>query len=335
MTIARTILIGIYSRFPAWNIPAENVAALRNEFPQHTFLHARNTDEAFGMIASADIVFTAYMRQNVLDAAQKLQWLHSSAAGLEGVLVPSIIDSPVVVTNSRGLSADTIAEHVVAVVFALFRKLPAALHAQRAREWSQTALVADTPPRLVSGSRVLIAGLGGIGLATAKRFAALSAHVDAVRRRPTLPRPPYIERVAASEQIRELLPSADVVVLAAPGTRTTRHLIGPGELAAMRPGSILVNVSRGTLVDESALVAALTSSPETRTIRAAALDVFEHEPLPADSPLWNLSNVLITPHVAGFRPDHWEAVCRLFADNLHRFDSGQPLQNVVDKREGY
>lgn len=335
MTTSRTILVAIFSRFPAWNIPVANVGTLREQFPQHTFLHARDTDEAVKSIQAADIVFTAYLRRNVLTTAPKLQWIHSPAAGLEGVLFPEIVESPVVVTNSRGLSADTIAEHVVAVVLAMFRKLPHAFAAQRSREWSQTSLVADAPIRTIAGSRVLIVGLGAIGLATAARMLSLSAHVDAVRRRPDLPRPPGVERVVSPEHLTDLLPSADVIVLAAPETPGTRHLIGLRELAAMRSGAVLVNVSRGALVDEDALTRALTRDPMDRSIAAAALDVFEREPLPADSPLWTLPNVLITPHVAGFRPDHWEAVTALFADNLRRFDNGQPLLNIVDKREGY
>lgn len=335
MTASRTILVAIFSRFPAWNIPVAHVETLRAQFPQHTFLHARGADDALTAIHSADVVLTAYLPRHVLAAAGKLQWIHSPAAGLEGLLWPEIIDAPIVVTNSRGLSADTIAEHVVAVVLALFRKLPQAFEAQRSREWVQTNLVADTPLRMLSGSRVLMIGLGAIGLATSSRFISLSAHVDAVRRRPDLPRPPGIERVVSPDHLTDLLPSADVVVLAAPETSGTRHLIGPRELAAMRPGSILVNVSRGALVDEPALVSALSAAPSERTVAAAALDVFTREPLPTESPLWTLPNVLITPHLAGFRPDHWDAVTSLFADNLRRFDSGQSLLNVVDKREGY
>jgi len=331
----RTILVAIFSRFPAWNIPAANVETLRRQFPGHNFLHARSTAEALDTIAAAEIVFTAYLRRDVLGAARNLQWIHSPAAGLEGLLFPEVIESPMVVTNSRGLSADTIAEHVVAVVLALFRKLPRAFEAQRLREWSQTSLIADAPPRTIAGSRVLIVGLGAIGLATAARMISLSAHGDGVRRRPDLSRPPGVERVVSPDRLADLLPSADVVVLAAPETTGTHHLIGPRELAAMRPGSILVNVSRGTLVDEQALTEALTADPGQRTVAEAALDVFEHEPLPPESPLWALPNVLITPHLAGFRPDHWDAVTALFADNLRRFDSGQPLLNVVDKREGY
>lgn len=331
---ARTILIAIYSRFPAWNIPPGHVAALREQFPEHTFLQARSHNEALELAGSAEIMFTAVLRPDVFEAAKKLQWIHSPAAGLEFILFPAVIESPVLVTNSRGLSADTIAEHTLAVVLALFRKIPMATAAQRSREWAQAAIV-ETPLRTIAGSRVLIVGLGAIGRAAAQRFASLGAQVDAVRRRAELAKPSGVEQVVSTERLIDLLPRADVVILAAPETAATRHLIGSRELAAMRQGSILVNVSRGSLVAETALVAALTAAPADRTLGGAALDVFEHEPLPAESPLWTLPNVLLTPHVAGFRPDHWDAVCSLFAENLHRFDAGQALLNVVDKREGY
>jgi phosphoglycerate dehydrogenase-like enzyme len=334
LTISRTIVVAIYSRFQAWNIPPANVTALREQFPQHTFLHARGNGEAREFVAGADILLTAVLHPDVFAAARRLQWIHSPAAGLEFILFPAVIESPVIVTNSRGLSADTIAEHVLSVVFALFRKLPTAVEAQRSREWAQASMTAGTPLRTIARSRALIVGLGAIGLAVAQRFASLGAHVDAVRRRPELSRPPGIDRVVATEHLIDLLPAADIVVLSAPETAATRHLIGRRELAAMRPGAVLVNVSRGALVDEAALVAALAATSSARTL-AAALDVFEHEPLSPESPLWGLPNVLITPHIAGFRPDHWDAVCALFAENLRRFDSGRALLNVVDKREGY
>jgi phosphoglycerate dehydrogenase-like enzyme len=144
-----------------------------------------------------------------------------------------------------------------------------------------------------------------------------------------------VDRVGSPDALIDLLPTADVVVVAAPQTRDTRHVIGARELAAMHRDSILVNVSRGALVDERALATTLSADPPARTVGAAALDVFEHEPLSADSPLWDLPNVFITPHMAGFRADHWDAVTALFADNLRRFESGAPLLNVVNKREGY
>jgi phosphoglycerate dehydrogenase-like enzyme len=335
LTQPRTILVGIYSRFPVWNIPPERVDWLRQQFPAHTFLHARNEDEALAMIGKADIVFTVEMRRPVLEAAEHVKWIHSPAAGLGAMLFPAMIESSIVMTNSRGLSADTIAEHVLLVVLAMFRKLPQCIDAQRSREWVQSAVATGPAIRTIAGSRVLLIGLGAIGNATGQRLAALSARIDAVRRRSDAPRPSWVERVVSPDRFAELLPTADVVVLAAPQTPATRHLIGRRELDAMRPGSLLVNVSRGALVDETALVEALTAPAATRRLSGAALDVFEHEPLPPDSPLWSLPNVLITPHIAGFRPDHWEAVTSLFADNLRRFDAGQELLNVVDKREGY
>lgn len=335
MTRSHTILVGIYSPFAAWNIPATSVARLRDQFPHHRILHARNDDEALDLIGDAEIAFMAEARPSHLEAARHLHWIHSPAAGVGGMLFPAMVESTVVMTNSRGISADTIAEHVIAVTLAMFRKLPLAWRGQAAREWAQSAVLADPPLRTIAGARVLVVGLGSIGTASASRLAALGARVEAIRRRPDGTHPEYVERVLSPDALLEVLPAADVVVLAAPQTRDTRGVIGRRELAAMRPGSLLVNVSRGKLVDEAALATALSAPPATRTLGGAALDVFEHEPLSHDSPLWSMPNVLITPHIAGFRADHWDAVTALFGDNLRRFESGQPLLNVVNKREGY
>jgi phosphoglycerate dehydrogenase-like enzyme len=247
------------------------------------------------------------------------------------MLFPAMIASPVVMSNSRGVSADTIAEHVIAVTLARFRKLALAFHTQGARQWTQEAFVAPPSLRTIAGARVLVIGLGSIGSATARRLIALGARVAAIRRNPDRAAPEGVESVAPPERLREFLPDADLVVVAAPQTRETRSLIGAAELAAMRRDALLVNVSRGRLVDEAALVSALIDTPTL----GAALDVFEHEPLPVESPLWSLPNVLITPHIAGFRPDHWDVVTNLFADNLRRFESGRPLLNVVNKDAGY
>jgi phosphoglycerate dehydrogenase-like enzyme len=335
VTGARTILVGIYSRVAAWNIPASCVDRLRAEFPDHQFLHARSDAEALAKIPAAQIAFMADIRPEQLAAARQLEWIHSPAAGVGNMLFPALIDSAVTMSNSRGNSADTIAEHVLAVTLVLFRKLTMVVHSQATATWAQDAVLADPPLRTIAGSAVLIVGLGSIGMATARRMSALGATVTGIRRHPDRSRPEFVQQVAPSEALMDLLPGADVVVLAAPQTPLTRHVIGRRELAAMRRGAILVNVSRGALIDEAALAAALTAPPGERTIGAAALDVFEHEPLPLDSPLWRIPDVLVTPHIAGFRPDHWEAVTALFADNLRRFESGQPLLNVVDKREGY
>jgi phosphoglycerate dehydrogenase-like enzyme len=329
---SREVLVGIYSPVAAWNIPAAHVDRLRREFPDYTFRHATTEERALELIPDAEVAFMAELRPAHLDAARRLLWVHSPAAGVGGMLFPEMVKSPVTMTNSRGISADVIAEHVLAVTLAMFRKLPLVFRSQAIRHWAQDMVLAPPRLRTLAGSCVLVVGLGSIGAATARRMAALGARVIAIRRDVSRAAPGGVERVAPPERLRDLLPEADVVVIAAPQTPGTRGLMGAPEFAVMRRDALLVNVSRGKLVDETALAAALT---DARTLGGAALDVFEHEPLSPASPLWTLPNVLITPHMAGFRPDHWDAVTDLFADNLKRFSSGQPLRNVVNKEAGY
>jgi phosphoglycerate dehydrogenase-like enzyme len=331
VTNPRTILVGIYSPFASWNIPAAHVARLRELFPQHMFLHATSERQALDLIPRAQIAFMSELRPDHFAAATSLQWVHSPAAGVGGMLFPALVDSPVVMSNSRGISADTIAEHVLAVTLVLFRKLRIAFRAQAVREWAQDAVLHPPPIRTIRNSRVLVIGLGEIGTATAKAMAALGGRVTAVRRIGSRPKPDFVEAVGTPDRLVDLLPAADVAVVAAPQTKETRGLIGGRELAAMRSDAILVNVSRGRLVNEAALAEALANG----RVGGAALDVFEQEPLPKDSPLWAMPNVLITPHMAGFRPDHWDAVVELFAENLRRFETGRELLNIVNKKAGY
>ena len=185
--------------------------------------------------------------------------------------------------------------------------------------------------RLIAGSRVLVVGLGAIGGAVAHRMTLLGARVTGLRRRAAGMTPRRMDGRRRASRLHDLLPTADVVVIAAPHTRETRGLIGRRELALMSADAMLVNVSRGQLLDEPALIDALRA----RTIGGAALDVFVDEPLPPESPFWTLPNVLITPHTSGFRPDHWDAATALFAENLQLFEAGQAFVNVVDKLAGY
>jgi phosphoglycerate dehydrogenase-like enzyme len=323
------ILVCIHSQFAVWNIPQSHVDRLRAEFPSHTFLHAIDDNAAVELITNADAAFMGQLTQEQLRAATRLKWIHSPAAGVGGMLFPEMRESPVLITNSKGMSAETIAEHVLAVTLAIFRRLPQAFRAQAQREWAQDA-IAEQGNRTIAGSNVLIVGLGGIGQAVARRMTLLGAHVTGIRRAAHGP-VDHVEEVAPPDTFLKYLRHADVVVVAAPHTRETRGLINAAALDAMSPETVVVNVSRGALVDESALATALRE----KRIAGAALDVFEDEPLPADSPFWTLPNALITPHTSGFRLDHWDAATALFAANLRRFEAGQPLANVVDKQLGY
>lgn len=325
------VLILIHSPFAMWNIPRVPVERLVAEFPQHHFRHARDEHEGLDLIADADVAFSAQVSRDQLARAARLRWIHSPAAGVGGMLYPEMRARPIVITNSRGMAAETMAEHAVAVTLAMFRRLPVAVRRQSERRWAQDEISAGMPNRAVSGAEVLVVGLGAIGSAIAAKFTALGARVRGIRRRPDSGSQQGVPEVAGPARLPALLSRADVVIISAPETSTTRHLMGEREFASMKRDALLVNLSRGKLIDESALVQALS----TGVIGAAALDVFEHEPLAEASPLWSLPNVLITPHTSGFRPDHWDAATALFAENLRRFERGDALLNVVDKEAGY
>jgi phosphoglycerate dehydrogenase-like enzyme len=314
-----------------WNIPPAHVERLMREFPHHRFLHAHNEDDGMELIADAEVAFSAQVYREQLVRGARLRWIHSPAAGVGGMLYPEMRARDVVITNSRGMAAETMAEHALAVTLAMFRRLPLAVRRQAERRWAQNEISAGIPNRAVAGSRILLVGLGAIGSAIAAKFSALGARVSGIRRRPGNGAPPGVEEVAGPDKLHQMLSVADVVIISAPETSATRHLIGTPQLEAMKRDALLINLSRGKLVDEAALAAALQSGP----IGGAALDVFEHEPLADGSPLWSLPNVLITPHTSGFRPDHWDAATRLFSENLRRFEDGEELLNVVDKEAGY
>ena len=339
------ILVSIHSGFRMWTIPTEYVDRLRALFPSHTILHARSDAEARRMIEDAEVAFASQMPPNQLAAAGRLRWIHCPAAGVGHMLYPEMVASPVVMTNSRGLSAETIAEHILAVVLALFRRLPLAFERQVQQAWAQDEVsmgIGETPGtpsgpggrggnRSLKGSEVLIVGLGSIGAAAAVRLAALGARVVGVRRHHGASAVPGVTSVYPPASLHDLLPSADVVVLTAPQTAATQSLIGAPEIARLKPNAVIVNVSRGALLDEHALAAALREG----RLGGAALDVFRDEPLAHGHALWSVPNLLVTPHTAGLRDDHWEAATDLFADNLRRYERAEPLLYVVDKSAGY
>jgi phosphoglycerate dehydrogenase-like enzyme len=323
------VLVAIYSEFAGWCIPDAEVDALRGMFPQHTFARADSDEETLERITDADVAYSSRITRAHLAAAPRLRWVHSPAAGIGAMLFPEMIASPVVMTNSRGNSAVTIAEHVIGVTLVLLRQLPLAWRRQAERTWAQDEFHAGASIRTLRGARVLVIGMGSIGGETARLFDAFGARVTGIRRNP--PAQDGDVTVVGPGRLHDELPHADVVVLCAPQTPETTRMIGSRELAMMKEDAVLVNVSRGKLIDEAALAAAL----ESGRLRGAALDVFEHEPLAQDSPLWARPDVIVTPHVSGFHARYWTEASRLFAENLRRFAAGQPLANIVDKKAGY
>ncbi|HEY6196585.1 MAG TPA: D-2-hydroxyacid dehydrogenase [Candidatus Eisenbacteria bacterium] len=320
-------------RYPngIWNLPRPLARALADAAPGVEVWCPASREEAEARLPEADIVLGFAVRPENFARASRLKWIHCTAASVTGVLFPALVESDVVVTNARGLHGDAMAEHALGVMLAFARKLHHARDAQRAHEWSQAVQWTEPPPiGTLAGSTLGLVGLGAIGSALAVRARALGMRVIAVRRHPAADPAPAHAQWAAS-RLGELLAEADWVVLAAPHTPETVGLIGAAELARMKPGARLVNLGRGALVDEPALVAALQSGK----LAGAALDVFAEEPLPAASSLWDLPEVIVTPHTSGLAPRYWERAMAQFTENLERWLAGAPLRNVVDKRAGY
>jgi phosphoglycerate dehydrogenase-like enzyme len=325
------ILVAIYGAARVWDLPPRYVDLLRERFPRHTFVTAQNDEETCQAIADAEAAFSSIVRPELRTDAARLRWIHSSAAGVGSLLGPDLRSRGIVLTNSRGVHAGVIAEHVIGVTIMLLRRLHVAVRRQLEGRWAQEELSVPEAARSVRGSRVGVVGLGAIGSAVARAMLALGAEVRAIRRRAGRGGPDGISRVEGPDGLDRLLAWADIIVLTAAHTRETRGLIGARELSLMRRDALLVNVSRGRLVEQAALIDALSRG----VIGGAALDVFEHEPLQPDSPLWHMSNAILTPHTSGFRADYWDAVTDLFAENLERFERGAALLNVVDVDLGY
>jgi phosphoglycerate dehydrogenase-like enzyme len=260
----------------------------------------------------------------VITAAKNLKWLQLASAGVEHAMMPELVESDIVVTNAAGVYGIPIAEHVIGMMLALTRRIPAMVRQQDAREWKETS-----GTELYEGT-VLVLGLGGIGREVARRCRGMGMRVLATRRRPENP-DPDAEHVYGHDELDAALPQADWLIVCAPATPETRSIIGQRQLDLMKPGARIVNIARGSLIDEQALIEALRDG----RLAGAALDVFEEEPLPAESPLWSLPNVLVSPHTSGSSPRSVERAQNLFLENLRRYQADEDLLNVVDKQAGY
>jgi phosphoglycerate dehydrogenase-like enzyme len=315
---------------PVWTIPPSEVDRIARALPGDVVIDARDAEARRRAFPAADVLYTTRLAEAEFCLARRVKWIHSSAVGVGALLSPALVRSDVVVSNSRGVHSRTIAEHAIALVLALRRNLHTAAVRQLERKWAQLELFARRVTPL-HDTRLLVIGLGTIGARVAALGAGLGMHVTGLRRRTGEPPPAGVVEVLPAERLHEALGAADVVVLALPRTEETRAFIGRAELLAMKPGALLINVARGRLVDDAALVEAL----ESGRLGGAGLDAFHEEPLGADHPLWRLPDVLITPHTASFGADYWPPVVDLFLANVARFRSGEPLLNVVEKARGY
>jgi phosphoglycerate dehydrogenase-like enzyme len=325
------ILIGVISPAAVWVMPRSFVDELRGDFPHHQFLDAWDRETIRRLLPQADVAFTPFVDRDVFPSAKRLRWIQSPAVGVGSLMFPELHRSGVVVTTARGIRARSIAEHVIGVTIALARRLPHALRAQAAHRWAQDELEGpESGVFQLYGRRLGIIGLGAIGTEVAARAVALGMEIAAVRRRPDRPAPAGVE-VCGPDRLNDVLARSDVLVLSMPHTPETKQIIGHSELQVVKRGSLLVNIARGKLIDDEAVVAALRDG----RLGGAALDVFTREPLDASSPYWDMPNVIITPHTSGAMDDYWTPLVALFSENLRRFERGDALINVVDKTSGY
>lgn len=314
-----------------WN--EEHILSLKTAFPQVEFSNGLTKETVLQQIPEAEVVFGDFSREVFL-AAKKLRWVQCHGAGVNKLVsIPELIESDVLVTNTRGAHAPTIAEHFFGMLIGLTRRLPQLYLAQQRREWVEWPAwpekVGDRPIGL-QGMTLGIVGLGNIGRAIAERARAFGMTVLAVDVQAGS-KPEYVAELWSLEKLPELCRRSDVVVVTVPGTPQTEGLLNRDLLSLMKPTAYLSVVSRGGIIDEQALADMLQAGH----LAGAALDVAAVEPLPANSPLWEAPNLILTPHCAGKSESTTAAATEIFRDNLERYLSGQPLINLVDKRLGF
>jgi phosphoglycerate dehydrogenase-like enzyme len=347
----RLLVVDARARAPSWTLTADAETRLREATPPDWRVHVVSAEtisdgdgnpnpsaEVVEAIGDAEVYFGFGVSRPLLDAAPRLRWIQTATAGVRSLLELGLEERGIVLTNAAGIHAEPMADYVLGGALHFLRGLDVAVVGQRDARWYRDPWVnpvsAPIPvqAREVADCRVLVIGAGGIGQAVARRFTALGAYCVGVRRRPELGVPPGFAAVVGDDTIDDELPRADVVVLAAPATASTEGILDARRLGLLGRGAIVVNVARGALVDETALAAALAGG----RLRGAVLDVYEREPLPPESPLWRLPNVLATPHVSAVSPARfWDRMMALFLDNWGRHRRGERLVNLVDASAGY
>ena len=311
-------------------IPAVRDAALqrlRRVAPGVEFLIARNEQEALGLAAEADAAYT-FCTPAVIQAAPRLRWVQVGSAGVERYPFRELRERGITFTNAKEIYGIQLADHTMALILAFSRQLPFLFRAQQRQVWESRK---NYPPGELAGQTLLVVGLGGTGLETARRAAGFGLRITATRRRTDLPRPDFVEAVHPPERLHDLLPEADWVAVCLPLTVHTRDTFHDAEFDLMKRTAYIVCVTRGGIINTEALVRALDAGK----IAGAGLDVTDPEPLPAGHTLWTRGNVIITPHASGHSPHSGTRMFDLFCENVRRFAAGEPLLNVVDMELQY
>jgi phosphoglycerate dehydrogenase-like enzyme len=325
------LVICVWHPFTEWRPKPLMAEAIRKRWPEMRVVHLPDYDQLPEELPDTDIFVGYSLRAKQLKDAKQLKWIHSTAAGVAQLMYPELRESGLLVTNPSGIFSVPMAEHTMGLLVALARNFPDSVRQQDAKHWSQQVLW-DKPQHLteLNGQVLLIVGYGSIGREVAKRAKAFEMRVWGVTRSGDGERE-YAEKIFPASRLHEALPSADYVLIAAPETAETKQLIGAAEIARMKRGARLINVGRGSLLDETALIGAL----EKGALGGAALDVAETEPLPPESPLWTAPNLMITPHTSGVSDRLWVRQTETLVELLERWFDGREMFNRVDFARGY
>lgn len=299
---------------------------LQAQMPGADYTYTTRIKATDDQIREADIIL-GNLPVGRLSQAAHLKWLQLNSSGADAYAADGVLAPETALTNATGAYGLAISEHLLATTFFLKKKLGKYYRNQKEREWKDEGQVTA-----IAGSRTLVLGLGSIGGDYARKMALLGSRVIGIRRTKAAC-PDYLEEIGTFEDIDRFLPEADIVAMALPNTPQTYHIMNEERLSGMKRGSILLNVGRGTAIDQEALVKALKNGP----LAGASIDVTDPEPLPADHPLWRCENLLLTPHIAGdyHLQETLDQIVELFIDNLGRYARGKELRNPVDKKTGY
>jgi phosphoglycerate dehydrogenase-like enzyme len=315
----------ILSNFPIPEVQERHVQAIRDCADGVDIVVTNDREAQLEEIVDADIVFGTVSRP-LFQQAKRLRWVQAVGAGIDPMLFPEFIESNVILTSEKGHVGIHLAEHAFALLLALTRGVDRAIRNPR---WETRIEIRDRAWEIY-GITLGILGLGGTGLAVAERAHAFGMQIVAIEPEPVIS-PDYVQWVKPPEALAEMLAVSDVVVICAPLTNDTRHLFNGDRFAQMRRGAVLIDVTRGEIIDGPALLDALRSGQ----LGGAGLDTPPGEPIHAGDPLWTMENVIVTPHTAGASPRRGDRIVELFCENLRRFQAGEPLQGVIDKRKGY
>ena len=325
------LVLCLNSDIPLWKPPSDAAQRIRARFPEMHVAHLTDPNDMGRELADADIFMGYALGPDLLAHSPKLKWIQAVSAGVKQYLYPELRERGVIVTNASSVHCMPVAQHTLGVLMALARRFPDCLRYQQQSKWATSELWnAPVRPRELRGQVLLFIGFGAIGRETARLVRPLGMRIWAVTHSGRADAD-LADRAFGIEQLHQALPQADFVVIAAPDTPQTRNMIGAPELALMRRSAYLINIARGTLIDEPALIDVL----QANKIAGAALDVTVKEPLPPESPLWKLENCFITPHVSGATENTWDREEELISENLKRWFSGSELLNVVDLSRGY